>query len=334
MLCCAIGMRLQWRLPARIARCLAVAVWVMIGLPCGSLLAQTDLLNLPETEFRGPVPEPNLPGGNTTVVPRQQVPDGGENDGTGLVQLEAMVTENGGTIQEDLIWRIFGVTPNKAGKPQLILTRTAANPLVKLKSGDYYVHASFGQAYVNRRITIVAGSRSLERFVLNAGGLVVIPVVTSATPVSDSDLQFDIYSDDRDQQDNQTKVVGGARPGVLVRLNSGIYRIESRYGKANAVVQASVTVEPGKRTEVQVKHEAGRASFRLTTRKGGEAMAATNWSVLAPDGLVVVKSAGALPTHVLAPGAYSVVATADGRSFRRDFTIANGQNIVVELLFE
>ena len=38
---------------------------------------------------------------------------------------------------------------------------------------------------------------------------------------------YDIYSSERDQSDNRVRVLGGAKPDVIIRLNAGIYRIVS-----------------------------------------------------------------------------------------------------------
>ncbi len=40
---------------------------------------------------------------------------------------------------------------------------------------------------------------------------------------------------------------------------------------------------------------------------------------------VVKHSVGALPTHILAPGTYTIIAKSGARTFKRDFTLANGE---------
>jgi hypothetical protein len=117
-----------------------------------------------------------------------------------------------------------------------------------------------------------------------------------------------------------------------MRLNAGIYRIVSTYGDANAVVEADVTVEAGKLTEATILHSAARATFKLVTRLGGEALPDTEWTVQTPEGQVVKHSVGALPTHILAPGTYTVIAKSGARAFKRDFTLANGEIAQVEVL--
>src|SRR5690348_4098101 len=120
--------------------------------------------------------------------------------------------------------------------------------------------------------------------------------------------------------------------GVIVRLNAGIYSIQSTYGDANATARADVTVEAGKLTEASLAHAAAKVTFKLVTRAGGDAMADTQWSVSNLRGEPIKESVGALPTHILAPGRYTVVARHAGQQFRRDFAVKAGDVAQVELV--
>jgi hypothetical protein len=50
------------------------------------------------------------------------------------------------------------------------------------------------------------------------------------------------------------------------------------------------------------------------------------------SGEIVKESVGALPTHVLAPGKYVVIASSGGHLFKSNFAIADGDVIDVEVL--
>ena len=43
---------------------------------------------------------------------------------------------------------------------------------------------------------------------------------------------------------------------------------------------------------------------------------------------------GALPSHILAPGTYTIIAKSGDRTFKRDFTVANGEVAQVEVLMQ
>ena len=145
-------------------------------------------------------------------------------------------------------------------------------------------------------------------------------------------MRYDIFADEADQFGNRQKVIGDAKPGLIIRLNAGTYHIVSVYGDANAVVRADVTVEPGKLTEATVNHTAARVTFKLVLQPGGEALANTHWNILTPDGDVVKESVGALPTHVLAAGRYTVLARFKDKNYTRDFTIASGDIKQIEVV--
>jgi hypothetical protein len=119
---------------------------------------------------------------------------------------------------------------------------------------------------------------------------------------------------------------------LVLRLNAGIYSIASTYGDANAVARADVTVEAGKLSELTLLHATARASFKLVTRGGGDAIADTQWSVATRRGDPIKESSGALPTHFLAPGDYTVRAKHAGRLYKRDFSVKAGDTIVVEVV--
>ncbi len=271
------------------------------------------------------------PGANVTVVPRT---GGGAQDassGVTKVNLIALLTADGQRIDQGLVWRIYEATAGPKGESKLLTTKREPSPTVSLKPGNYIVNAAFGRADLTRAITVAPGPPTDEKFVLNAGGLRVKVLVDEVAPAPNT-VSYDIYSGERDQLDNRTKVMSRAKPNVIVRLNAGIYRIVSTYGDANAKVEADVTVEAGKLTEASVSHSAARVTFKLVTRLGGEALPDTQWTVQTPEGTVVKRSVGALPTHILAPGTYTIIAKSGTRAFKRDFTLAGGETAQVEVL--
>lgn len=277
------------------------------------------------------MPGPTLPA-NTTVVPRAPTADGTSLTG-GQVSLVALLTVDGQRIDQGLVWRIFASTRDPRAATKLLMTKREASPTIDLEPGEYIVNAAFGRADITRKIVVTAGAATSEKFVLNAGGLKVKVLVDGIEPPTNT-IAYDILSSERDQSDNRVRVLAGAKPNVVNRLNAGIYRIVSRYGDANAKVEADVTVEAGKLTEATVSHSAARVTFKLVTRVGGEALPDTQWTVQTPDGQPVMQSVGALPTHILAPGTYSVTAKSSSGVFKRDFTLANGEVAQVEVLMK
>lgn len=291
-----------------------------------------------------------LPKSNMTVVPRATSPAASAPapavlpPGVGQITLRAMLTDDSQPIDQGLIWRVYldnagraGATLEKnatGGRNKLVTESRLPAPTLRLPPGDYLINAAFGRANITRRLSIKQGEMPAERFVLNAGGLRLSALVANGEPAPANTIMFEVFSDERDQFGNRTKILGGARPSVVIRLNSGIYHLVSTYGDANAVVSTDVTVEAGKLTEATVAHAVGKATFKLVMRAGGEALADTQWQITTPQGDVIKESGGALPTHMLAPGNYVVNATSQGRTFRREFTLQHSDALQVEVVVQ
>jgi hypothetical protein len=249
----------------------------------------------------------------------------------GQVTLVGLVSEDGPRIEKGLIWRVFGAR-NTDGKPRITGTYRDAAPTLQLAPGEYLVNVAFGRANVTRRITVMPAAASTEQFMLNVGLLRVSAQLGTNQPAPSNAVLIDVYSDDRDQFGQRQRVVAGARPGRQIRLNSGVYHIVSTYGDANAIVRADLTVEPGKLTEATVIHQASRVTLKLVRRAGGDAIADTQWSIINREGDIVKESAGALPSHLLAPGTYTVSARSQGQTYRRTFAVRAGETAQIEVM--
>jgi hypothetical protein len=280
-----------------------------------------------EAEAQAPPPAPEGPAGNTTVVPR--VPKLG---GQGQVTVSASLTDGSQPIVQGLVWRVFRDKAAPGGKGLLVSTHREASPALRLDPGTYWINVALGRANLTRKITVAADRIGKAHFVLYAGGLRIVPVLANGKGANAKLVAFDVESEERDEHGQRTKVVIGAKAGTVLRLNAGLYSISSRYGDANAVGRADVSVEAGKLSEVKVVHPAAEVSFKLVTRGGGEGIADTQWSVATRKGAVVKESSGALPTHILAPGAYMVSARHAGRLYRRDFAVKAGDSTLVEVV--
>lgn len=251
--------------------------------------------------------------------------------GKAKLALEALLTADSAPVDRGLVWRVFSLGRDNAPPKLVTLSRDSQATLV-LEPGEYAVNAAFGRAYLTQLVKVEAGRKQLETFVLNAGGLKVKTAISGAAGTIKANAHYDIYTDERDQSGNRRRIANDVRPGLITRLNSGIYHIVSRLGDANAQVSADVAVEAGKLTEALVSHEAGKATFKLVTEASGEAQADTEWIIMTRGGEIVKESAGALPSHLLAPGEYSVSARWSGKLFTRTFAIRSGDAIEVEVM--
>ncbi len=249
------------------------------------------------------------------------------------VSLRARLTADGRPLSRDVVWRVFNDPQVSKEKPQLLQTKRRPSPTFRLEPGTYLVNVAYGRSNLTRRIEVVAGTVKKEEFVINAGGL-RLTAYADEKKVPPETVTFDIFDAETDQSGKRKLVMSKARPGVIIRLNAGIYFIKSTYGGANAHVDTEVSVEAGKLSELAVAHAAGKVTLGLVSRPGGEALPATRWSITTPDGGLITRSVGALPTHILSPGTYRVTARNGGREYQKEFQVENNQMSRVEVLVE
>jgi hypothetical protein len=254
------------------------------------------------------------------------------SDEPGTLVLSAMLEKDNPALSSGLVWRIFDGRVQADGNYDLLHKFDQARTVVSLKPGDYLVNAAYGRANLTKRVTVWPGKRQEDVFNLNAGGLRLYATLAEQPLISEQSLTFHVYSDESDQFGNRRKVVTGAKSGVVLRLNGGNYRVESAYGDANSVMEVDVTVEPGKLTEASIDHRAGKVTFRLVEKPGGEALADTIWRIFASDGQLVKRSGGAFPSHVLASGEYSVRVQHGELEYAARFSVAAGDKKQVEVV--
>ncbi len=252
------------------------------------------------------------------------------------VTLSARTVDGGAIIKSGLVWWIYKNGKTKDGKYQLVDTFRDATPTAALQPGSYRIAAAYGKVNLIKDIDIERGRALQETFVLNAGGLRLGAVNIGGGQIAPNSVRYDLFADETesDQAGNRKLILKDAKPGIVLRLNAGAYHVVSIYGDANAVVRADVTVEPGKLTDATINHSAAKVTLKLVNQPGGEALANTQWNILTPGGDVVKESAGALPTHILAAGSYSVLARHKGKNFTREFAVEPGDSKQIEVVIQ
>jgi hypothetical protein len=268
-------------------------------------------------------------GAPSQSVPMPAVPEGEEPSGS--YTLEARMTADGPPLPSGVVWRVFASDTSTADGMRLVGQANGGPVTLKLRPGDYFVHAAYGRAGVTRRVTIDGAPRG-ETVVLNAGGLRLAAIAGEDRPIAPEEVRFDIYAPDEAGSVGRVMIMQNAPASAVIGLNAGLYHVVCRYGDANAVVRADIRVEPGKLTEATVYQKAARVTLKLVEEHGGEALANTAWSVVTPAGESVVESVGAFPSVVLAAGEYTAFAKHDGRLFEHTFTVEPGLNRDVEVL--
>lgn len=264
---------------------------------------------------------------------------------TGVLSLSATIAGQNTRIQGGLHWRVFSESAGADGNRTLIDTSDAAAPAFQLPNAVYYVHVSYGLASATKRINL-AGLAATEQLALNAGSLRISPVLGDG-PIPPNRISLAIYVPER--ADREAKlVVASAKPNDIIGLPEGSYRIVSTYldlatggstnapglppNATNSVINAEVTIQSGKMTEVTLRHRAAQITLKLVNSPGSEALANTSFSVLTPGGDVIREMIGAFPSLVLAEGEYVVIARRDGKTFQTTFSVQSNVDRDVDIL--
>ena len=249
-----------------------------------------------------------------------------------VLDLSAIVTDEGPAIKSGLVWRIFSEATDGDPEPKLKLVATSAggDAEFKLDPGTYIVHAAFGRAGATTKIELTKPQRS-ETLILNAGGVKLNALLSGDIAIPEGKLTFDVYAKDADSGGERQALVLGAAANKVIRLNADTYQIVSHYGQVNAVVRAEVHVMPGKLTEATLYQKAAEVTLKLVAEAGGEALTNVEWSVLTPTGDQVADSEGTFATMVLAEGDYTVVARRKDQVYTRNFSVESGYDREVEL---
>jgi hypothetical protein len=252
----------------------------------------------------------------------------------GKIALTAYLSEGSAPMTSEVVWRVFEGRPGRDGAYKLLATSRDPRPTLELKPGEYLINIAYGRANLTKKVGVWPQVAKNEDFVVNAGGLRLTATLARAPITQEHLLKFEIYSESSDQSGNRQKLFSDLRPGVVTRLNSGVYHIVSTYGDANSAISADVVIEPGKITEAGIDHDAGKVTFKLVQRSGGEAVADTRWTIYNASGEVIKESAGAFPTHILAAGDYRVAAQHGERQYGGGFSVAAGDSKLVEVLMQ
>lgn len=277
--------------------------------------------------------EPAAPSTTAKTPPQKGLAVQGESV---PVTLSARTVDGGAIIKSGLVWWVYKNDKAKDGKYKLVDTFRTATPTAALPPGAYRIAATYGKVNLFKDINVERGRALQEIFILNAGGLRLGAVTLNGTTIPPNSVRYDLFADETetDQFGNRKLLLRDVKPGLVLRLNAGAYHVVSTYGDANAVVRVDLTVEPGRLTDAVIKHTAGKITLKLVNQPGGEALANTQWNILTPGGDIVKESAGALPSHILEAGSYSVLARHQGKNFTREFVVKPGESKQVEVVIQ
>jgi hypothetical protein len=227
------------------------------------------------------------------------------------LSFNARLSEDGGIVNWPISWQVkdFG--------GETLLSRDAGGASLAAEPGDYLVVASYGAVKVERKVTLLAGQRLAVTFVLNAGGLRILPRLKQLG-LPDARPFTSIYK--ASGPDGGTLVAITEEPGEILRLGAGSYRIESHFQPGNAEAATEVTIKPGRLSAVDLDMTAGIA--RLDASGAGDGV---YWVITDAKGESLPGIPGPTADVVLKPGRYVLHTRIDGAERTSAFTIEPGR---------
>jgi hypothetical protein len=290
------------------------------NVPSGTIVSPGGLL-APPASVQSPLPI--LPSSPAQAVPAIRA-------GEGALQTVARFGKDAPVISGGLHWRVYADKPDQMGMFRLVKEERAAQPTFVLPAGNYIVHVGFGLASAAKPVQ-VRPETTRETFEIPAGGLVIRGQVGDVR-IPSGQISFDIYRGSQFEQGDKRPIAHNVATGDVVLVPEGTYYILSKYGDGNAVVRSDIRVQVGKLTDVTVTHRAAAIMLKLVPRRGGEALANTDWAVLSPAGDTITESKGAFPRVILAEGEYKVIARNENRTFQQDIKVIPGVDGEIEVL--
>ena len=228
------------------------------------------------------------------------------------LELSARLTDDGGLIEYPITWTVRSIAGETVYSAQSSSADFTAPP------GDYAVDIRYGAAHLTSTVTVLETNRLMVSYVLNAGGLRILPRVQDigapATPAVSRIFMLDAMNYGRLVAESQI-------PGEIIRLPEGDYRVESRFATGNATAVTDVHVKAGGLRAIDIDHKAGLARLAFV----GSPAAAVEWNVRDGVGLAIATATGLQADVVLRPGTYTASARIGSEILSATFEIATGE---------
>jgi hypothetical protein len=234
------------------------------------------------------------------------------------LELSAIYTPDGVALVENVNWKISDQDQ------ALIYDKTTSVVALYLAPGEYHVEAVFGSMHHEEVVSVRPGTRIGMSFVMNAGALRVLPRVKGID-------QFGLSSTSKifalSGVEKGKLVAICHRPGEVLNVAAGAYRIESKFSAGNAVAVADVTVKAGYTSAVNIDHIAGVAKLNVAGNDARE----VEWQIVDDKGTALPSQTGITVELILKPGHYFAAAKLGEQNLKTEFQIDAGQASEINL---
>ena len=167
-------------------------------------------------------------------------------------------------------------------------------------------------------VNVADGTRLIVSFVLDAGGIRILPRLQGIglSPTTSRNMVYALSGTRKGEL-----IATSRRPGEILRVPAGEYRIVSRFEAGNAEAVSDVQVKPGIMSAVEIDHAAGLARLAFVGAPGIH----VEWRVADDHGRFLPPLQGLSADVVLKPGTYTASASTGAEVLTAKFIIAPGE---------
>lgn len=228
------------------------------------------------------------------------------------LSLSARLTDDGGLIELPMNWTIRNM------EGQTVYSSHSPGADVLIPPGDYAVDIRYEAVRLSSVVTLLEGNRLMVSYVLNAGGIRILPRVKDVgLPAAKPRSRIFAVGGKSDGK----LVAISEVPGEIIRVPAGDYRVESRFTSGNVMAFIDVHVKPGRLSGVEIDHKAGLARLAFV----GSAEEDVLWNVRNGNGEAIASAEGVNADVVLLPGTYTASAVVGHEELTATFEIASGE---------
>ena len=233
------------------------------------------------------------------------------------LELSARFTEQSQDTVSDIAWTIRNDAGEKVFEGQTAIADATLPP------GDYRVTARYGAAQILQGVTVHEGTKLSVSFVLNAGGLRILPRVKGIVSLRLPSLSkiFAATGPLRGQL-----ITTSNTAGEILKISAGEYRIESHFEIGNAVAITDVKIKSGIMSAVNIDHKAGLLNLSAAAANDED----VQWTIVDEVGTPLPLFSGLLATVVLKPGHYKASAAIPSGTIENEFDISAGQILNID----
>ena len=189
-----------------------------------------------------------------------------------------------------------------------------------LPPGTYYVNVRQGGAETQDRVAVGPGELVRRTLPLAAGRLSL-----STRPIGGAQTLSGPVSYRVDRLDGSSPdALATSRPSADLYLAAGRYRVEARYGVANARVAREVDIKAGQTQQIDFEHQASTLKLSLTGARGNP-LGEVFWEVLDQRGHTVWTTGQAEPSVTLQTGRYRIRAETRDKRYERMVDVPAGE---------